>query len=196
MFTYCLNNPVNTIDPNGMCSYSVYYGGAVGEEGCYRCKNLYVGYRDVTDEVRVALTSAVEDALEYRKLIKILFGDDPLGTMCTLDQFYNLVNHQAPWDIKYQAQWESTIGTPYPGEDTIIMVGDMPMTPELLGNFTYGVLGYAYEFPLEWLIGGSYYAAGFPTSGDPLMNEVFIDWTMIILGYECAKQAFESTGGV
>ena len=39
MFTYCLNNPVNTFDPNGMCSYSVYYGGEVDDTGCYRCKN-------------------------------------------------------------------------------------------------------------------------------------------------------------
>ena len=39
MFTYCLNNPVNTFDPNGMCSYSVYYGGSVDNNGCYRCKN-------------------------------------------------------------------------------------------------------------------------------------------------------------
>ena len=44
MFTYCLNNPVITIDPNGMCSYSVYYGGKVQGGSCYRCAQLVVMY--------------------------------------------------------------------------------------------------------------------------------------------------------
>ena len=57
------------------------------------------------------------------------------------------------------------------------------MTPEQLGNFTYGVLGYAYGIPLDHLLVGSYYAAGFPISGKRFENEI-VDWFYVSMGYE------------
>ena len=53
MFAYCGNNPVNSHDPNGMCSHSVYTGGSVGLEGCYRCKNNQ-NYIDNQDDETIA----------------------------------------------------------------------------------------------------------------------------------------------
>ena len=47
---------------------------------------------------------------------------------------------------------------------------------------SYGVLGYAYGIPLDYLIVGSSYAADFPTSGPILENEI-VDWGYIIKGY-------------
>lgn len=51
-----------------------------------------------------------------------------------------------------------------------------------LGNYTYGYLGAAYGIPVEFLIGGSYYAAGFPTSGPALSDEI-IDWSYVTRGH-------------
>lgn len=62
----------------------------------------------------------------------------------------------------------------------------MITTPENLGNFTYGYLGYSYGISLEVLLVGSYYAAGFPTSDDALKNEIN-DWIHITRGYNYAK---------
>ena len=58
----------------------------------------------------------------------------------------------------------------------------MDMTPEQLGNYTYGYIGAAYGFDIPVLICGSYYAAGFPIGGSDLSNEVN-DWNYVVLGY-------------
>lgn len=60
----------------------------------------------------------------------------------------------------------------------------MLMTPEELGNYTYGYLGNAYGIPLEILYVGSWYAAGFPKSGAELDHEL-IDREYIRFGYFC-----------
>lgn len=58
------------------------------------------------------------------------------------------------------------------------------MTPENLGNYTYGYLGAAYGFSLDILYLGSYYAAGFPVIGTTAYdNEMFEDRPYIKLGY-------------
>lgn len=57
------------------------------------------------------------------------------------------------------------------------------MTPEELGNYTYGYIGAALGLPTGELIAGSWVAAGFPTEGSALNNE-FNDWLSIILGIQ------------
>ena len=61
------------------------------------------------------------------------------------------------------------------------------VTPEDLGNFTYGYLGQAYDIPLIVLLGGSYCAADFPTEADDLLNELK-DWYHIAIGYAFAEK--------
>lgn len=56
------------------------------------------------------------------------------------------------------------------------------MTPESLGNFTYGMLGKSLGLSLPELYAGSYVAAGLPYSGVKLANETY-DWTYIRKGY-------------
>ena len=107
--------------------------------------------------------------------------------------FYNQVNHKAPWDIKRPESWETTIKTSYPGFDSIVIFDGLSMTPEDLGNFTYGFLGYFYDIPYDVLVYGSYYAAGFPLEGPALENEG-IDWIYISFGYEYAKNQLLSQG--
>ena len=60
------------------------------------------------------------------------------------------------------------------------------MTPEYLGNFTYGYLGHEYGIPYPILLAGSYYAAGFPTANTDLINEMN-DWRYISMGYMYAS---------
>ena len=66
--------------------------------------------------------------------------------------FYNTVADNNPWDIKVDTSWEETIGTAYPGNiDTKVLYRGRIMTPENLGNYTYGYLGAAYRFNLDIL---------------------------------------------
>ena len=99
--------------------------------------------------------------------------------------FYNTVADNNPWDIKVDISWEETIGTAYPGNiDTKVLYRGRIMTPENLGNYTYGYLGAAYGFNLDILYLGSYYAAGFPNIGTTAYdNEMFEDRPYIKLGY-------------
>lgn len=101
-------------------------------------------------------------------------------------EFYSLVNHNKPWDIKEPKVWPKTIGTDFPGKGVYVSFCGISMTPEDLGNYTYGFLGYAYGIPIEHLIVGSYYAADFPLQGEALSNEVK-DWYYVCLGYKSAE---------
>ena len=75
--------------------------------------------------------------------------------------FMDQVNHRMPWDIKREEPWESTIGTTYPGEhNTQIVFQGRVVTPEMLGNITYGYLGSAASMSEFELIAGGDYAAG------------------------------------
>ena len=58
--------------------------------------------------------------------------------------------------------------------------GDL-MTPEELGNYTYGYIGTALGISLPELYTGSWVAAGLPISGDAMANE-FTDWYSIEKG--------------
>ena len=96
--------------------------------------------------------------------------------------FGMLVNHYAAWDIKRAESWTKTIGTVFPGSGTQIIYGGMVMTPECLGNYTYGYLGAAFGISYQTLIDGSVGAAGFPGTYSKVQNEVN-DWNYITLGH-------------
>lgn len=97
-----------------------------------------------------------------------------------------LVTHGGAWDIKRKASWESTIGTAFPGAyNTPVMYGGVVMTPESLGNLTYGYLGAAFGFSYNTLINGSvgatFIIGGLNTYGGAV-NEIG-DWNYIARGY-------------
>ena len=59
------------------------------------------------------------------------------------------------------------------------------MTPEYLGNYTYGVLGASFGIPLQTLIDGSAFAAfvgGSLNSTAGVSNELE-DWKYVMWGY-------------
>ncbi len=193
MFAYCLNNPVNTLDidgfiPRGLSDPNIYLDGG---SGGHRRVNPNVGdsRRNVTNEIQEALETAVLEAKIYCNLTQSLFGKNECSQGLIYYQFYKTVNHNAAWDIKRPESWETTIGTPYPGFGTYVDFSGINMTPEQLGNFTYGILGYVYGIPCEHLIVGSYYAANFPMGGLALENEIS-DWFFACLGYEYAMKIY------
>ena len=182
MFAYCNNNPVIYEDASGHalkpCTVAINDGNQALPET-----------RDVTDEVTAALEQAVIVAQNYRAIVNLIVRDSVLETALIYSRFYALVNHHADWDIKRPEPWERTIGTRFPGQNVPVQFEQVKMTPENLGNFTYGVLGYAHGIPLEILVPASWYAAGFPLKGEKLNNEIY-DWFFISLGYEYAQQVY------
>ncbi|MBQ3196215.1 MAG: hypothetical protein IJB65_07090, partial [Clostridia bacterium] len=203
MFAYCGNNPINRFDPRGMCYMPDDIKKCLTGANCCEDNHSTSDYlqaklllvllgsddsskgciRDVTIEVGVALNKATVLANNLRTFVNQM---DPYrrlgGELGIYATFYALVNHNAMWDIKRPGPWIKTIGTPFPGKNMPIVFCGMMMTPESLGNFTYGYLGYAYGIPYKMLITGSYYAAGFPSGGSDLNNEI-TDVKYILLGY-------------
>ena len=197
-FAYCNNNPIINYDPNGSCAYawSLGYQGpcpGFGNPGCMDYNitfnpSYFPPTRDVTDEVNEPLSDAVKVGTFSNMLV--LSSDTPEKYVIGLGSllyFKSIVDHGEEWDIKLQKPWEKTIGTPYPGDDAIVIYNGMQMTPENLGNYTYGYIGQKYGCPLPLLFAGSYYAAGFPLSGSDLQNEIGSDWYYITLGFYGVK---------
>lgn len=182
-FVYCNNNSVICVDYSGTVPriIPVAFGNDVTEEKNRNTKSQ----RDVTEEVMSALTKACRRARTMRSIINTLGLKNTAAEGIIYIEFYNLVNHSAPWDIKREKPWQETIGTPYPGYNAEVAFNGMTMTPEMLGNYSYGYLGHAYGIPLLILIAGSYYAANFPTGGDALSNEIW-DWGYVAMGYRDA----------
>ena len=137
-------------------------------------------YRDVTEEVDAALKDAMWGGFIANKFC----GKSALLYLSKLETFRKLVDHEAPWDIKLDKPWKKTIGTPFPGEGVLVLYHGVKLTPEDLGNVTYGIIGRAYGFDLLTLLAGSYVAAGFPTEGSALDNELYVDHPAIYAGYE------------
>ena len=185
MFAYCNNNPIMHRDDTG---YSLHPTTMVMKDGGsgYRKKDVNTR-RDVTDEVTKALTKAAGYARVKRLACEQSLFDTTFALKDVYAEFYSLVNHEADWDIKRQAPWEKTIGTEYPGYNVGVTFCGGVVTPEHLGNFTYGYLGQAYDIPLIVLLGGSYCAADFPTETDDLLNELK-DWYHIAIGYAFAEK--------
>ena len=140
--------------------------------------------RDVTEEVNAALIPAVADAVITNTSTLGFIGPERIiYEVRDLLHFKSIVDHSAEWDIKRPDPWRNTIGTIFPGQKTIVIYEGMLITPEQLGNYTYGALGRSYGYKLPVLYAGSYYAADFPLGGKALYNEVCSDWLYITLGY-------------
>ena len=74
--------------------------------------------------------------------------------------FYEQVKTGATWDIKLPNRWKETIKSTYPGsESTEVIYMQKIMTPESLGNMTYGYLGSAAGFSRGVLFYGGDFAA-------------------------------------
>ena len=187
MFAYCGNNPILYADHLGnrfvyCVPKAIVYDGTLAKDSQQK--------RDVTEELENALFDAAVSARKHSSFVKFLLGDNLASMGMIYLGFYNAVNHKQPWDIKRSESWQNTIGTPFPGVGVYVLFNGISMTPEQLGNFSYGFLGFAYGIPYEHLLGGSYYAAGFPTESAQLANE-FFDWFFIKLGYVAAEEAFQ-----
>ena len=186
MFAYCGNNPTNNIDPKGNCFYN-----AKGEWchdnweyiGGYERKpdpnHPYPTARDVSEEVTQILVEAANNARAKGTILGIPH----------YIEFFQLVNHKEPWDIKREESWEETIGTRFPGQQAIVLFYNTPMEMDKLGNVTYGFLGYAYGIDLNILIVGSYAAAGMPNGGNAYFQEME-DWEYIKYGYMSAQRYY------
>ena len=115
-------------------------------------------FRDVSTIVDNALREAilVGQTQEWRHLL----------------WFYGQMNHNAAWDIKRENRWNETIayGT-FPGVNVQAYFHGKLMTPEDLGNFTFGYIGHGIGIPYSTLIFGSWYAAGFPVRGEAWIDE-------------------------
>ena len=171
MFAYCNNSPIG---------YDDYAGTSLKPTLCYINDCSRTRYRDVTAEVNEKLYIQTMIAEAHTP---VAFGfTDILARAPIYLEFYLLVNHEAIWDIKRPTCWENLIGTPFPGEGVKVIYRGELMTPEDIGNFTYGYLGGAYNIPLGILYAGSYYAAGYPTSPEDRANEAN-DRTYITKGY-------------
>ena len=197
MFAYCGNNSVVRIDPSGNCYYSangVWTHDAWENLGGYVKKpdphTFSTAPRDVTDEVLQVLVIEATKAKFASNFVYQIFGDSALTLAGNCSAFYKQVDHFAPWDIKRPDSWVKTIGTPCPGRNAEVIFNGEIITMDKLGNITYGFLGYAYGIPESLLLGGSYYAAGFPVGGSALFDEG-IDWLYIEIGYTAAKNFYE-----
>ena len=87
------------------------------------------------------------------------FSEYQAHILSELMYFYEQVNHEAPWDIKVDASWETQFGDlrmPYydgtEDNERFLFRGEL-ITREDLGNITYGYLGSAMglgELTLFW----------------------------------------------
>lgn len=194
MFAYCNNNASNCSDSFGMRPVSILerFGDIAIPAPPLKVKTTK---RDVTAEINSALNTKRMDAVHQRIANDLLFdmGYPQIGGLGGIVielvedaplyiAYYNAVNHEEEWDIKRKDPWEKTIGTSYPGFGTEVLYEGNILTPEDLGNYTYGSIGKAYGFPLLILYAGSYYAAGFPV-GEDFWNNEWKDWGYITKGY-------------
>ena len=75
--------------------------------------------------------------------------------------FKDQVDHNKQWDIKRKGPWEEKIGIPYPGSSGTEVIWDGEVvTPEILGNMTYGYLGRQAGFDILTLLAGGDFADG------------------------------------
>ena len=182
MFAYCLNNPIDGYDPNGFARNNTddYNDNNIPDyleerwvEFTNRSRAILNGgeCRDVTDEVNTALNNAISELSEM-SFVEKWFA------------FYEMVKDRGPWDIKRPESWEKTIGTEHPGTiGTVVIYEGHYYTPEILGNYTYGVLGKACGFDLSILLLGSMYAAKNPAPGTYQYNNEMQDRLFIVNGF-------------
>jgi hypothetical protein len=154
-------------------------------------------FKDFTVPIDRALTRALIHAEgkrdrrdETRTVWGVLSGDNLTNLIQRYGWFYHQMNHEMAWDIKEEDSWNKTIAPDtYPGRfDTPIVFNGMIITPEDLGNYTYGYIGAALGIPLGILHVGSWYADGWsmPSDVEAWANETR-DWTIITEGYYAYK---------
>jgi hypothetical protein len=147
-------------------------------------------YKDFTVPIDTALRSVVREVdivlLNYRNNPAI----HPSRMGGILGWFRSIVNINKPWDIKLENRWNETIARDtFPGRDAPIVYNGMIVTPESLGNYTYGYIGAALGIPLNVLYGGSWYADGFstPSNEESWLNEMQ-DWANIEKGFNAYRR--------
>jgi len=150
-------------------------------------------YKDVSVPLNAALAPVVKEAEEHarqRNLTTLPTLPAMPGVNITLYSasllwFYEKVKTNAPWDIKVPDKWDATIavGT-YPGFGEKVYYNGRFMTPEQLGNYTFGYIGAALGLSLSLLDVGSFAAAGFPIKGAGLKDELYNDWPIIKAGFD------------
>ena len=74
------------------------------------------------------------------------FGDDARNIE-SLYSYYKLFNHGAKYDIKREECWNKLFSIPYPGWGVEFWFNGYIMTPEILGNYLYGLTGCYWGFP-------------------------------------------------
>jgi len=83
--------------------------------------------------------------------------------------FADQVKAEGPWDIKLPDKWRNTIGTTFPGAGHVVRLNGTFVTPEDIGNQTYGYLGSAAGFPEDVLLmGGDAATTGFDGSASTI----------------------------
>jgi hypothetical protein len=97
-----------------------------------------------------------------------------------------------PWDIKKQKSWDGTIGSTWPDDpNTRFLYHGSLYTREELGNYTFGYIGAALDFPLGLLYAGSWYAAKMPTFNQKFLNAEISDWEYVKIGYNAFHNDFK-----
>jgi len=108
------------------------------------------------------------------------------GAVGGVHWFYSQMTHDGAWDVKVYDSWNGTIGDgTFPGRYAVIHFRGMSMTPEELGNWTFGYIGTAAGNGLLALIAGSVYAA--PLGNWAQIQNEFVDWGFIIQGIRAAE---------
>ena len=200
MFAYCNNSPIMCFDCSGTTTlndaqHDVAYNpnsffnimdiSYAQRAGCGPKDDieLYLSsHRNVTYEVDTAIEPYLQFLTSYNCLINICIQHESLEKIAKYSVFIPLVNHYCVWDIKRNDPWTKTIGTAFPGSEIAVKYHDAYMTPEGVGNYTYGMLGKSLGLSLSELYAGSFVAAKFPCSGNAFYNEM-LDWHYIKKGY-------------
>ena len=179
LYLYCLNDPSNRSDCNGMRSTTV-------------LSDMPIAHDVPKDSVkskecltRDAVNQLLANAAIAKKQVKDIcetyssFGE---RLYHLLVWFKNQVNHNAVWDYKREKRTPKWFSD---HSESKVIVNDTEMGMEDFGNFNYGFVGYAMGIPRSILIFGSVYAH-YTSHGD--YNDDQHDWDMIDAGIETAKQ--------
>ena len=157
-------------------------------------------YKDFTVPINTALSRTADTAEGLHKyyLDSLTFEGITSGQSVFLlgvsyGWFYDQVKTRGSWDIKVADSWNTTIAeNTYPGQyDTQFAYMGTIMTPESMGNYTYGYIGAALGIPLATLFGGSFAVAGVPQPynkfpyihANPDFHNEMGDWVHISSGF-------------
>jgi len=184
LFTYCLNNPVMLTDHTGYIACNCGSGRVctqnTGAEQSRVREPVSTTPMPTPEQTAAGMTMVLRGGawildvtVPVNNALAVTAAEAAAqGPLARWTWFLGQVNHFGPWDIKWEDQWNDTIA-PYtfPGLGTPIRFRGRVMTPDRLGNWTYGYIGAAAGFALLTLQTGSWYAAGMPLWGANLDME-------------------------